>query len=109
MADAAYATPDAPYDGQYSLKPPPCRKECFAYANLADSCTAAESVLSTTSQGTLFGVRKHVTDGRDQSVEFNRLRVELVTSRGDSFVTFAGQRVCGHSDDRNTSCLRICL
>src|SRR5262249_18938314 len=57
----------------------------------------------------LFGVRKHAPNGRDQTLEVNRFRVELVPPRGDGLLAFAGQRVRGHADDWDVLGLRIVL
>ena len=53
--------------------------------------------------------REHAPNGRDQTLEVNRFRVELVTPRGDGLLAFAGQRVRGHADDWDVLGLRIVL
>src|ERR1700730_867155 len=47
--------------------------------------------------------------GRDQPIEFYRLAVELVASRGECLFTLAGKRMCGQSDDGDAAGLRIAL
>jgi hypothetical protein len=46
-------------------------------------------------------VRENTPHGRDQSIEFYRLAVELVAPRGERLFAFAGERMCGESDDWN--------
>src|SRR5258708_717247 len=54
-------------------------------------------------------VRENTPHGRDQSIEFYRLAVELVAPRGERLFAFAGERMCGESDDWNVAGLRIAL
>src|SRR5499427_1856935 len=45
--------------------------------------------------------------GRDQAIEFDRLGIELVTTRGNRSLTLAGERMRGKSNNRDAAGLRV--
>src|SRR5262249_26421595 len=53
--------------------------------------------------------RENAPQRCDQPIKFNRLRVELVASRGKRLVAFAGERMCGEGNDGDVAGLRIAL
>src|SRR5262249_12553715 len=52
-------------------------------------------------------LRENAPQRCDQPIKFDRLRVELVASRGKRLVSFAGERVRGEGDDWDVASLRI--
>jgi hypothetical protein len=54
-------------------------------------------------------VCENTPHGRDQPIEFDRLAVELVAPRCERLFALACERMCGESDDRDVTGLRIAL
>ena len=54
-------------------------------------------------------VRENTPHGRDQSIEFYRLAVELVAPRRERLFTLASERMCGESNNGDVAGLRIAL
>src|SRR5260370_35689764 len=54
-------------------------------------------------------VRENTPHGRDQSIEFYRLAVELVAPRRERLFTLASERMCGESNKGDVAGLWIAL
>src|SRR5262245_8999487 len=52
----------------------------------------------------LLARRENAPQSRDQSIELNRVSIQLVTPRSERLFTLASQCMCGESDNRNVAC-----
>src|SRR5215475_3904547 len=68
---------------------------------------AAAAARST--QEASFAVGENAPNGCDQSIEFDRLGVELIAPRRERLFALAGQRMCRQGDDGDLAGLRIAL
>src|SRR3981081_2854506 len=54
-------------------------------------------------------VRENTPQRRDQPIEFDRLGIKLVAPRGERLFAFAGECMCGKSDNWDVAGLRLAL
>src|SRR5215467_1174029 len=87
------------------------RRRVFATGASGAACCGASAlacrlVYSLVTSGS-FAAIQYPPNGCDQTLEFDRFRIELLASRGNRLLALAGERMCGQNDNRNVLGLRV--